>query len=53
MSLLVKPDCRMYDFVGGTATVRHIVRSHDHVGALASTELPDRADCAGVGRRAG
>jgi hypothetical protein len=53
MSLLVKPDCRMYDFVGGTATVRHIVRSHDHVGALASTELPDRPDCAGVGRRAG
>lgn len=50
---MVKPNCRMYDLVGASATVRHIVRSHDHVGALASTELPDRPECAGAGRRAG
>jgi pimeloyl-ACP methyl ester carboxylesterase len=50
-----EPDCRMYDFVGGAAIARHLharaeelreigfelieLDGHDHIGALAATEL--------------
>jgi hypothetical protein len=39
MSQLVKPNCRMYDFVGAQPPSATSVRSHDHIGALASTDL--------------
>ena len=53
MSLLVKPNCRMYDFMGAQPPSATSACSHDYIGALASTDLPDRPDYAEVVRHAG